>query len=265
MPPAAPQASMSWSNKAFGALLLNQNVKHLNRYFKSTALLACLAMPQTADAADLPAGFVRLSEVAPSIRQEMLYAGSNNFLGRPAAGYNHPACILAGKAASALAAVQAELAKDRKSLIVFDCYRPRQAVADFVAWVKQGGAIDKRWSPKTPRADLIREGYVGAKSAHSRGSTVDLAIVDLSLGAPTPSPACGYAAADMLDFGSGYDCFDPTSRVHFAGLAPEARRNRLLLIDLMDRAGFKSYSGEWWHFTLRQEPYPTRRFDFPVE
>lgn len=244
--------------------LLNQSVKHLNRYFK-LAVLALCAAPFPALAVELPAGFVRLAEVAPAIRQEILYAGADNFLGRPAKGYEQPVCILTDKAAKALAGVQAELAKEQKSLIVFDCYRPRQAVADFVAWVKQGGAIDKKWSPKTARADLIRQGYIGARSAHSRGSTVDLAIVGLSPGAPTPAPACGHAAAAMLDFGAGYDCFDPISRVAFAGLEPQASRNRLLLIDLMNKAGFKSYAGEWWHFTLRDEPYPARRFDFPVQ
>lgn len=269
---------MSWSSKTsltsaiyqFSRIqtgnALNHFVKRLNQFVRSgAAALATLIFSVPAFAANLPAGFVRLTDAAPTIQQEMLYAGPNNFLGRPVKGYLQPTCILTGKAADALAGIQAKLAKERKSLVVFDCYRPRRAVEDFVAWVKQGGAIDRKWSPTTPRADLIRKGYIGSRSAHSRGSTVDLAIIDLSPTAPSPAPACGHAAAAMLDFGAGFDCFDPISRVGYAGLDPQANRNRLLLIDLMGKAGFKSYAGEWWHFTLRREPYPKQSFDFPVE
>lgn len=240
---------------------LNQIMKRLNQFVSLAAII--LALP--AHAADLPSGFVRLSDIAPSIRQEILYAGSNNFLGRPANGYLKPECILTAKAAAALNKVQAELALKKKSLIVFDCYRPRRAVDDFVAWVKQGGAVDKKWSPKTPRADLISQGYIGPRSAHSRGSTVDLAILDLTLKGGRPAPACGHGLPSMMNFGAGFDCFDPASRVAHPKLDPDASANRKRLIELMARAGFKSYSGEWWHFTLRAEPHPKRRFDFPVE
>lgn len=229
------------------------------------AVLAFSSFPLPAMAADLPTGLVRLIDIAPNIRQDILYAGSANFLGRPVAGYAKPACILTAKAANALKAVQATLEKEQKSLIVFDCYRPRRAVADFVSWVKQGGATDKKWSPKVPRMDLIKRGYIGARSAHSRGSTVDLAIVDVSSDATTPTASCGHAANAMLDFGGGFDCFDPLSNVGYAPLTPAAAQNRMKLIDLMKNVGFKSYSGEWWHFTLRDEPYPNRRFDFSVE
>lgn len=227
--------------------------------------LFVVALTTPALAADLPDGFVHLSDAAPTIRQEILYAGSDNFLGRPANGYRQPVCILTQKAAEALSSVQTELAKEQKSLIVFDCYRPRRAVDDFVAWVKQGGAIDRKWSPKTLRADLIRQGYIGSRSAHSRGSTVDLAIVDLGPNRQTTDVACGHAAMGMRDFGSGFDCFDPVSRVGAKNIGEAASNNRRQLIDLMAKAGFKSYAGEWWHFTLRGEPFPNKRFDFLVE
>lgn len=242
---------------------LNQIAKRLNQFVKFGVLSLILTSPSLA--ADLPSGFVRLADVVPTIQQDMLYAGSNNFLGRPAAGYLKPTCILTKKAADALTTVQTELAKENKALLVFDCYRPRRAVDDFVSWVKQGGAIDKKWSPKTARSDLIREGYIGSRSAHSRGSTVDLAIIDLGLKNGRPDPVCGYGTMPMIDFGGGFDCFDPVSRTTYTKLNPVAEANRRELIARMKRAGFKSYSGEWWHFTLRDEPYPARRFDFLVE
>lgn len=221
-----------------------------------------LAFPSPALAADLPPHFVRLADVAPTIRQDMRYAGAENFLGRPAKGYDVPACILTDVAAKALAKAQTVLEKVGLSLVMFDCYRPRSAVADFVAWTRAGGEIAPQWSPKTPRNQLIAKGYIATRSAHSRGSTVDLAIV--SNGKTTTPPACGATAAGMLDFGSGFDCFDPVSNTGHRPLSPEAIANRARLQDVMTTAGFRNYAGEWWHFTLRREPYPKRSFDFPV-
>ena len=137
-------------------------------------LAFALALP--AYAGDLPAGFVRLAEIDPTIRQDMRYAGSLNFLGRPAKGYDAPVCILTEPAARALAEVQKQAASEGLTLVVFDCYRPAQAVDDFVSWTRQGGPPDPRWYPKVKRGDLIAEGYIGERSSHSRGSTVDLAL-----------------------------------------------------------------------------------------
>lgn len=245
---------------------MNHHMKLLNHLANRLAafVLALAAFTLPASAGDLPEGFVRLSDLAPAIRQDMRYAGSENFLGRPANGYEAGTCILTSPAAKALAKAQADLEKDGLSLVVFDCYRPSRAVADFVAWVRQGGVIDKRWSPKTTRADLIKQGYVGSRSAHARGSTVDVAIVSARPDASTTTPDCGANAYAMLDFGSGFDCFDPVSRVASTSISPAAGQNRAKLIGLMSKAGFRSYAGEWWHFTLRDEPFPKKSFDFSV-
>lgn len=222
-----------------------------------------LSGPATAQESALPAGFVHLADIAPAIAQDIRYSGAENFLGRPAQGYDGASCILTEKAARAVARVEEKLAKQGLGLVVFDCYRPKTAVADFVAWAGQDGPPDPRWHPATRRGDLIRHGYIASRSAHSRGSTVDLAIVARN-GRATPPPACGAAAPGMLDFGTGFDCFDPASRTASASVSAQARRHRRLLAEAMAQAGFRNYAGEWWHFTLRGEPHPKRAFDFPV-
>ena len=229
--------------------------------------LACL-LAQPARALDtatgvLPDGFVYLADTDPSIRQDMRYAGKGNFIGRPARGYEAPACILTRQAALALSSGQKALARDGLTLVVFDCYRPLSAVADFVAWTSLGGPPDAQWHPHVARGDLIARGYIGARSSHARGSTVDLAIASLSLPAP-PRPQCGVRDADTLDFGSGFDCFDPISETDHSELSPRAVTSRARLKTVMEAAGFRNYPGEWWHFTLMTEPFKDRSFDFPV-
>ena len=226
-----------------------------------TILIAFTPLSTSAD--PLPAGFVHLSTVAPDIRQHIAYAGADNFLGRPAKGYEAPACILTDQAARALTKAQQAASEQNLSLVVFDCYRPRQAVADFVAWVEAGGEIATLWSPRTERNRLIAEGYVGRRSTHSRGSTVDVALVAKGAPAAPKTLDCGIAAPNMLDFGSGFDCFDPRSRTAFKPQPETAARNRTLLVAIMAKAGFKNYAGEWWHFTLRREP-SKQAYDFPV-
>ncbi|QKC76757.1 M15 family metallopeptidase [Mesorhizobium erdmanii] len=223
--------------------------------------LATSALPAHAD--PLPAGFVRLADIAPSIRQDIRYAGSDNFLHRRVNGYDAPVCILTLQAAQALAGVQKTMTAKGLTLVVFDCYRPARAVADMGEWTQEGGPPDRQWYPKVRRGDLIAKGYVGELSTHSRGSTVDVAVA--RAGDPSVSrPACGAVDADTLDFGTGFDCFDPTSKTAHRPLGNEAAADRKLLVDAMRGAGFKNYAREWWHFTLGHEPFPSRRFDFPV-
>jgi D-alanyl-D-alanine dipeptidase len=228
------------------------------------AAAALLSLASTAaGAADLPAGFVRLADVDPSIRQDMRYAGVANFLGRAAAGYDAPVCILTKQAAEALSKVQKTLVAENLTLVVFDCYRPVSAVEDFAGWVKQGKSKDPLWHPNVRRSDLIRQGYIASRSGHSRGSTVDLAIAPIAPAASS-NPACGAQNAGTLDFGTGFDCLDPTSATAESPLSSGAAANRKRLVEAMSAAGFRNYKNEWWHFTLNSEPYPKQRFDFPV-
>ncbi|RWA78953.1 MAG: D-alanyl-D-alanine dipeptidase, partial [Mesorhizobium sp.] len=212
-------------------------------------------------AASLPVGFVRLADVDSTIRQDIRYAGRENFLRRKVDGYNAPVCVLTTQAAKALSSVQKTMTAKGLTLIVFDCYRPARAVADMVRWTREAGPPDPQWYPTVRRGDLIAKGYIGELSSHSRGSTVDLAIADAT---SAVHPACGAPDGTTLDFGTGFDCFDPMSETAHRPLPAKAAANRKMLLAAMHAAGFRNYAREWWHFTLAKEPFPKQRFDFPV-
>jgi len=240
------------------------------------ALTPCAAVVAAAPKNPLPVGFVYLRDVAPTIRQDIRYAGPHNFIGRAIDGYGAAECVLTVQAARALARVQNALALSGLALIVWDCYRPARAVADFLRWT---GDPDSRMKvefyPETEKNKLVALGYIAARSTHSRGSTVDLGLVPASLvalppwtgdGPLTPCTAAkGERAEDgTVDLGTGFDCFDPRAHFTFQDIGAAARANRTLLRDVMMRQGFVPYDGEWWHFRLAREPYPNRMFDFPI-
>lgn len=198
-------------------------------------------------------GFVDAAEAAPGLVVDMRYHGPENFIGRRIAGYEAPVCLLTREAASALGRVQAKLAAFGLGLKVFDCYRPQRAVADFVAWAKDPADQARKaiQYPNVDKSRLFELGYIAEKSGHSRGSTVDLTLVDL-------------ATKAEIDMGSGYDLFDTKSWPTDQTVSPQARANRLALQAAMKAEGFRPLKEEWWHFTLNGEPYPETYFDFPV-
>jgi D-alanyl-D-alanine dipeptidase len=229
------------------------------------------------DAEALQDGFVYLRDVAPTIRQDIRYFGRHNFIGRPISGYLAPACILTAQAARALAEAQAELAPSNLSLVVYDCYRPQRAVDEFLAWGRDSTdqKMKAEFYPRVDKADFVKLGYVSDKSGHTRGSTVDLAIVPVPLVAPPPyrddtpkidcaAPANARWRDGSLDFGTAFDCMDEVSHIDATAISAAAKSNRTLLHDLMLKHGFKDYHQEWWHYTLRDEPFPQTYFDFPV-
>ncbi len=224
----------------------------------------------------LPQDFVYLKTVAPSILQDLRYAGTHNFLGRKAVGYETPTCILTRNTAQALAVIQRQLLAQGLSLKVYDCYRPTAAVSDFWEWSQTPGDARMRaeFYPRVPKAHLFAAGYIALQSGHSRGSTVDLTIVPLParkepvFNANTPLVACfapNRYADNMLDFGTGYDCLDEAAHVFAAGIPERAHQNRLLLRHLMQQYGFVPYDQEWWHFTYRAEIFPQTYFNFLVQ
>jgi D-alanyl-D-alanine dipeptidase len=217
------------------------------------AALAGLALAASHPAEAEADPFVDAARHVPGLALDMRYAGSDNFVGRPIAGYEAPRCLLTPQAAGALARVQASLVPDGLGLKVFDCYRPRQAVADFAAWARDPADTQMKaaYYPRTDKADLFRLGYIAERSSHSRGSTVDLTLVRRADGVE-------------LDMGTPFDLFDPSSATDFPGVSPIQSRNRHRLRDAMIRAGFVPYAQEWWHFTLKDEPYPDTAFDRPV-
>ena len=183
----------------------------------------------------------------------MRYAGRHNFVGEPIAGYERPVCLLAREAAQALANVQADLGARGLGLKVFDCYRPRRAVAHFVRWARTIADVRNKaeFYPDVDKRRLFELGYIASQSGHSRGSTVDLTLVR------RPDNT-------EVDMGTPFDFFSPRSWPSDASVGVEARRNRTALASAMRRGGFRPYEKEWWHFTLRDEPFPNRAFDFSV-
>lgn len=223
-------------------------------------------------------GFVDVKEYIPSIVVEMRYYGSHNFVGQPIDGYKAPRCLLTEKAAKALKEAQRDLERFSFSLKVYDCYRPQRAVDYFVSWARDIGdkRTKKEFYPTIDKGNLFKYGYIAAQSTHSRGSTVDLTIV------PVPVPeqeeyrqgqelfACflpeGKRFRDnSIDMGTGFDCFHIFSQTTSSETGILQRSNRLLLRTLMEKHGFVNSEMEWWHFTLKDEPYPDTYFDFVVE
>lgn len=198
-------------------------------------------------------GFVDAAEVIPALAVEMRYYGAENFVGRPIAGYDAPVCLLTPEAAEALDQVQTALVGFGYRLKVYDCYRPARAVADFAAWARDPADQKRKadYYPNVDKSRLFELGYIAERSGHSRGSTVDVTLVDAASGAE-------------LDMGSSYDLFDTKSWPSDETVSERARINRQLLQNLMKQAGFRPLKEEWWHFTLDQEPYPETYFDFMV-
>jgi D-alanyl-D-alanine dipeptidase len=205
----------------------------------------------------LPTDFVYLKSIDPTIIQDMRYVTSNNFLGRPITGYHAATCILTRETAEALSTIQKELRKKSLSLKVYDCYRPKDAVSDFMAWSKDIHDQKQKNSyyPNIDKADFFKLGYVVEKSGHTRGSTVDLTIVKLEKNHKSKE----------LNMATHFDFMDPTSHPLNEKITGEAKQNRLFLRAVMLNAGFKPLKEEWWHFTLKNEPYPDTYFNFPVE
>ena len=222
------------------------------------ALLAAAGAPggYSQDRQALPEGFVYLDEAIPGIVIELKYTTDDNFVGQPIDGYEHGHAILSEPAAAALAEVQAALQPFGLGLKVFDAYRPQRAVDHFVRWA--GDLEDQRtkpdFYPDVAKEDLFEEGYIAARSGHSRGSTVDLTVVYRDEA----------GTVHELDMGSGYDFFGPISWPDSPAVTARQRANRALLHNAMIAHGFNHYPQEWWHFTLSDEPYPDTYFDFPI-
>jgi len=202
----------------------------------------------------LPEGFVFLEDIIPDIEVELRYAGTNNFVGAPVDGYEAGKCVISLDAALALRNLQEELYDYNLCLKVFDAYRPQTAVDHFVRWAQDlTDTINKQqFYPDVKKANLFKEGYIASSSRHSSGSTIDMTLVDGSNGIE-------------LDMGSPWDYFGERSWVDFVSITEQQKANRQLLQTLMAKHGFRNYPKEWWHFTLRGEPYPGQYFDFLVE
>ena len=255
-----------------------RRVKRFGPLSRAGLVLIIMTLPVPALAGSaLPEGFVYLRDVDPTIVQDIRYAGSHNFVGRPIRGYLAAECILSASAANALEAVQSRLAEKKLSLIVWDCYRPKRAVEDFFQWSKDPAQSEMKaeFYPRTDKEKLFALGYLAKRSAHSRGSTVDLGMVPAAASfAPSPGPlqslkACTSPKGERfedgtVDLGTGYDCLDELAHTSNPLAGGIALHNRQILKSYMQGAGFRSYAKEWWHFELVNEPFNRDGFDFEV-
>ena len=241
------------------------------------ALVGLLATSALAPvrAQTLPGGFVYLRDIDPSIIQDIRYATSNNFVGRPLAGYGAGECVVKREVGLRLKAVQQELAAQNLSLKMFDCYRPARASHDMVVWAQNGRETpaERRYNPALPKKDLFRLGYIAERSQHSTGVALDLTLVDLAADnsatfdpaktyADCTAPEAARAPEGSVDMGTGYDCSDVKSHTAARSITADQRRWRNTLVAAMGKQGFVNYSKEWWHFSMPGAG--GQAYDFPI-
>ena len=236
---------------------LNQLEKARNEYKRLTGKLS-----PTEDYSQ----FVNLTDVVPDAILEIRYHSTYNFVGKRINGYLEPTALLTKQAADSLRAVSEDLKKQGYRLKIFDAYRPQCAVNHFMRWAANvtDTLMKPYFYPEVPRDKLFELGYISSKSGHSRGSTVDLTLFDM-------------ATEKEVDMGGTFDWFGEESHPDFGGnpntgkykkndrITAEQFHNRMILRQAMLRHGFKPIDTEWWHFTLRNEPFPDTYFTFPVK
>lgn len=229
------------------------------KFFKIVAgvflLMNLMILPTSAErsvAPDDSRGFVLLSEAVPDIIQEIRYYSTYNFVGERIDGYEQPCALLTIEAARALKEVSDDVKKQGYRLKIYDAYRPQKAVDHFVRWAENlsDTRMKKYFYPEIDKTRLFPEGYIAEKSGHSRGSTVDLTLFDMNTG-------------KEVDMGGTFDYFGELSHPDYKGnLTEQQIKNRNILREAMLRHGFKPLETEWWHFTLKNEPYPDMYFTF---
>jgi D-alanyl-D-alanine dipeptidase len=198
-------------------------------------------------------GFVFVDEIVPGLRWDAKYATWDNFTGRPVDGYEANRIVGTIELALGLREARDRAARSGFGLVLWDGYRPQRATERFRAWSGQpeDGHRKQRHYPNIDRRDLFERGYVHERSGHSRGSTVDLTLFRLD-------------TRDLVAMGGDHDLMDPVSHHAATGIPDDERGNRRSLRVIMELSGFVPYDDEWWHYSLADEPYPDRIFDFPV-
>ena len=261
------------------SLYLEKEACMFRKILLSLSLITCGLCSALSDQ-ERAKGFVYLSEVDPTIQVSLRYFGSENFVGRPVDGYQKSVVIMTKSAAEALKKVQAEVQKDGYSLVVYDAYRPQRAVNHFMRWGKEISDQSKKtfYYPRVNKSDVFELGYVLNRSGHSRGSTVDLTLIRNKsklhkVEARDRILRDGYKIQFLddgtVDMGSSFDLFDTVSHYENDLIGEKYQKLRTYLKTVMEKHGFKGVSKEWWHFTLRNEPFPASQdssyFDFLIE
>ena len=196
--------------------------------------------------------FLPVSAVIYDAAYDIRYYSANNFTGNRINGYKAPVAYMTKEALNALSAAADDLRKQGYRLLIWDTYRPQKAVDNFVEWINNpNDAGDKTFYPDLQKSDLLAGSYIAEKSGHTRGSTVDLTIIKKD--------------GSFVDMGGTFDLFSEISHPDYKKLTREQKKNRKILHNAMIKAGFKGIDSEWWHYTLKNEPYPDTYFDFDVE
>jgi D-alanyl-D-alanine dipeptidase len=197
--------------------------------------------------------FAFVDELVSGIRWDAKYATWDNFTGKPVDGYLANRIVGTKALCAALARARERAASRGFGLLLWDGYRPQRAVDCFLRWSNQSedGRTKLRHYPNIDRSEMFEKGYVAAQSGHSRGSTVDLTLYDLTTG-------------ELAPMGGDHDLMDPISHHGANGITEIEKINRQALCSIMEVSGFESYQCEWWHYTLKSEPYPNTYFDFPI-
>lgn len=197
-------------------------------------------------------GFVPASSVVYDAAYDIRYYSSNNFTGNRIKGYNAPIAYMTKEGVNALSIAAENLRKQGYRILIWDTYRPQKAVDNFVEWINNpNDEGDKSFFPDLKKSDLIKGNYIAEKSGHSRGSTVDLTLIKKD--------------GAFVDMGGTFDLFSEISHPDYKKLTREQKKNRKILHDAMINAGFQGIDSEWWHFTLKDEPYPDTYFNFDIE
>jgi len=195
--------------------------------------------------------FVPVYTVIDDAAFDIRYYSSNNFTGNRIDGYNAPIAYMTKEGANALSIAAKELRSKGYRLLIWDTYRPQKAVDNFVVWINDPNDTgDKSFYPNLKKSDLVKGGYIATKSSHTRGSTVDLTLIKTD--------------GSFVDMGGTFDLFSEISHPDYKKLTRVQKKNRKILYNAMIRAGFEGIDSEWWHFTLKNEPYPDTYFNFDI-
>lgn len=199
------------------------------------------------------AGFVFIDEALPGVRWDAKYATWDNFTGTPVDGYELNRIVASLALADALLEATKQAATVGFGLLLWDAYRPQRAVDRFLEWSGQpeDGRTKPRFYPNIERPEMFTNGYVAPRSGHSRGSAVDLTLFRLDTG-------------ELAPMGGRHDLMDERSHHGAREVSALEVGNRWTLCGVMERSGFRRYECEWWHYALRDEPYPDTYFDFPI-
>ena len=225
----------------------------MKKFLATLLISACLTTPVWAETISTDkSDFALISSAIDDAAFDIRYYSPNNFTGNKIDGYKAPHAYMTKEALAALKIAAEDLRQQGYRLLIWDSYRPQKAVDNFVRWINNPEDIgDKSFYPELEKSDLIAGDYIMPKSGHTRGSTVDLTIIKKDGG--------------FVDMGGTFDLFSEISHPDYQNLTDEQKNNRKILHDAMVNAGFNAIDSEWWHFTLKDEPYPDTYFNFDVE